>query len=149
MYPIMLGLHNLTRWLVVAAAIYALVRAWRGWLGNAAWTGVDERSGKLFARLLGIQFLIGLLLYFVLSPITKAAFSDFGAAMRDPAIRYFAVEHIVGMVIALALAEIGTARARKASTDIAKFKTAAIFYTIAFVVVLASIPWQRPVLPNF
>lgn len=149
MYPILLGLHNLTRWLVLAAAIYAIVRMWRGWLGNGAWTDVDVRSGKVLVYVTTFQLLLGLLLYFVFSPITRGALSDFGGAMRDPAVRFYAVEHMVGMLVATALIHIGSARSRRAATDLAKFKTGAIFYTLALVAMLASIPWKAPFVPSF
>ena len=38
MYPIVLSLHNLLRWVVLAAAIVAVLRALAGWLGRKPWT---------------------------------------------------------------------------------------------------------------
>ena len=51
--------------------------------------------------------LLGLLLYFVFSPLTKAALGDFAGAMKDPLMRFWAVEHVFGMVIGVALAHVG------------------------------------------
>ena len=93
-----------------------------------------------------IQLLLGLLLYFVFSPITKTAFQDFGAAMADSELRYFAVEHLLMMVIAVVLVHIGRALSRRADTDNSKYKRAAIFFTLSLLVVLAAIPWFRPLL---
>jgi putative Ca2+/H+ antiporter (TMEM165/GDT1 family) len=69
--------------------------------------------------------------------------SDFGAAMKDSGIRFYAVEHFSMMFIAVVLVHIGRAKSKKAKTDLAKFKTATIFYLLALVIILAAIPWSR------
>lgn len=94
----------------------------------------------MFVILLDLQMLVGLLLYFWLSPLTVAALQDFGGAMRSPMLRYFAIEHVVGMIIAIALAHIGRARVRKAPEH-RRARTAAIFYGLALAAILISIPW--------
>ena len=147
MYEIVRSGHNLFRWLVLAIALYALVRAYRGWLGRSAWTSADTTAGKLFTQVMNVQFLLGLLLYVWLSPIMRQAFADFGAAMRSAPIRFYAVEHLVAMVAAVALVHVGVARSRKAATDAAKHRMAAIFFTAATVLMLSRIPWDRPLVP--
>jgi putative Ca2+/H+ antiporter (TMEM165/GDT1 family) len=90
-----------------------------------------------------LQLLSGLILYFFLSPITKLAMSDFGAAMKDAGLRFYAVEHISMMLIAVVLVHIGRAKSKKAKTDSGKFKIATIFFLIALVLMLAAIPWDK------
>ena len=51
------------------------------------------------------------------------------------------------MVIAVILVHIGRALSRRADNDNGKFKRAAIFFTLGLLVVLAAIPWFRPLLP--
>jgi len=92
-----------------------------------------------------VQLLVGLLLYFALSPFTTDAMKDFGAAMRTPALRFWAVEHVFGMVIGVALAHVGRVRIRKAEMS-RRHLVAVIFFGIALVAILASIPW--PGTPN-
>ena len=65
LYPAFIFLHNLTRWLVVAAAVYALARAVWGWLGKRKWEKGDHTAGILFTSMMDLQLLLGLLLYFV------------------------------------------------------------------------------------
>ncbi len=90
-----------------------------------------------------LQFLVGILLYAFYSPLTKAAFANFGAAMQNPDLRFYAVEHISMMVIALALVHIGRAKSKKATSPLKKHRSAAIFYTISLILILAAIPWNR------
>ena len=91
--------------------------------------------------MLDLQVLLGLLLYFVFSPLTKAALSDFGGAMSDPLMRFWAVEHGFGMIIGVALAHAGMSRARKAATDTMRHKRVAVFFILALIAILAAIPW--------
>lgn len=141
MHETTLIVHSLLRWLVLVSAVGALFRAYSGWLGKKAWSDSDRRWNVIFAHSMTTQFVVGLTLYLFISPITTGAFSDFGAAMKDRTMRFWAVEHIFAMFVALALAHIGNARARKGDTDEAKHKAAAIFFTIAVLIILASIPW--------
>lgn len=144
MYPLLLSLHNIIRWVVLIIGIVATVLAFMGWFGRREWTERDRRIGSFFGISLDIQFLIGLLLYFVYSPLTRTALSDFGAAMSAPDLRFIAVEHVFTMLAAIVLAHVGSVLARRAETSQAKFKRAAIFFGLALLLVLVGIPWSRP-----
>jgi hypothetical protein len=141
MYPAFLTVHSLLRWLVLIVALVALARALSAWAGRKGWTAADDRAGKLFVGTLDLQFLIGLVLYVALSPLTSAAFQDFGGAMRNSTLRFWAVEHIFGMFVAVALAHLGSVRARRLSDAVARHRTSAIFYGLALLVILITIPW--------
>jgi len=143
MYTGFLHLHDTLRWLVLLSLVITLVKYVSGWLANQSWKKTDNILGIVFTSLMDIQLLTGLALYFFLSPVTKLAMSDFGAAMKDPGLRFYAVEHFSMMLIAVVLVHIGRAKSKKAKTDLAKFKTATIFFLIALVVILAAIPWNR------
>jgi putative Ca2+/H+ antiporter (TMEM165/GDT1 family) len=143
MYTGFLHLHDTLRWLVLLSLVITLVKYVAGWLGGQRWQKVDNLLGIVFTSLMDLQLLTGLVLYFFLSPITKLAMSDFGAAMKDADLRFYAVEHFAMMLIALVLVHIGRAKSKKAKPDSAKFKTATIFFLIALVVMLAAIPWNR------
>src|SRR5688572_25916466 len=116
LYSLSLFLHSWLRWAIVIIGIIAVVRALGGRSGRP-WTHTDTNVGKWFSIALDIQFVIGILLYVWLSPITQAAFADFGEAMRNSGLRFWAVEHIAGMVIATAVAHVGRAKIRKAGND--------------------------------
>jgi hypothetical protein len=148
MYPIVLGVHNIVRWLVLAAALWVVIRVWRGWMSRATWTDADSMAIRLFVNVLSLQFVLGVVLYAV-SPLVRQGLANMGAAMRDPAIRYFVVEHATVMLIAVALAHIGAGRVRKAGSDSAKFQTASIWFLIVLAAIAAFVPWGRPMVPSF
>lgn len=130
MYGLILLIHSWLRWAVIAAGLVAVVRGGQR----------DGAAGKWFTILVDIQIVLGLLLYFLFSPFTRNALADFGSAMSSPQLRFWAVEHVFGMVIGAALAHVGRARVRKASPD-RRPRVAAIFYGLALLAILASIPW--------
>jgi hypothetical protein len=145
MYGIVLTIHSLLRWAVLVAGLLAAARGITGWRARRPWTLADERAGFWFILTIDLQFLLGLLLYAALSPLTRAAFNDFGAAMKDNVLRFWAVEHLVGMLVAVALAHVGRARVHKTSDDARRHRLVALFFTLALMAILASIPW--PTLP--
>lgn len=144
MYVFLLDIHNLLRWVIVIVGVIAVAMALRGAFARAAWTPQQNTLGRLFTISVDLQFLVGLLLYFVFSPITTGAFRDFGAAMQNDQTRFFLVEHLPVMVVAIVLIHIGAARARR----INRARPAALFYSVAMVLMLLAIPWGRPLLPG-
>lgn len=154
MVSALIAVHSVLRWFVLAAALVAVARAVGGWRLGRSWIDADDRAGRIFVLSFDVQVLMGLLLYVGLSPVTQVAFADFGAAMGDSLLRFWAVEHIFGMLVALALAHVGRARARRVSDDRSRHRTAAIFFGLALLIVFISIPWPgtpagRPLLPTF
>jgi hypothetical protein len=145
MYSGVLLVHSWVRWAVVIAGVLALLRALTGASSRRPWTAADDRAGLWFTIALDVQILIGLYLYFVLSPFTTEALKDFGAAMRNSGLRFWAVEHSFGMLVGVALAHVGRVRVRKAEPS-RRHVIAAIFFGIALIAILASIPW--PGTPN-
>jgi hypothetical protein len=146
MYVSVLFVHSWLRWVVVGLALWVLSHAISGLAGRRDWRPGDDRAVRIFGILLDLQVLIGLLLYFLLSPITTAAVKDFAAAMGNSGMRFWAVEHGFGMLIAVALSHIGKSRIRKLHDPVRRHRTAAIFFGLALVAILVSIPW--PGTPN-
>ena len=108
--------------------------------------GPKIRSAGGSCALFDVQFLLGLLMYVAFSPITHAAFSDIGTAMGQTLLRFYTVEHPLGMIAALACAHIGRARADRVRRRRSRARrTTALFFGIALVLMLVSIPW--PFLP--
>lgn len=141
MYNFLLILHNFLRWIVVIAAAISVVRAFRGWRGSQPWTTADDRAGLIFTSAMDLQLLIGLLLMFVFSPVTKAAFSDMGSAMSDAVLRFFVAEHLPIMIIAIIIAHIGRARTKKIADDVLKHRTAFTLFGMTALLLLMAIPW--------
>ncbi|MBO9154905.1 hypothetical protein ACFOTA_22005 [Chitinophaga sp. GCM10012297] len=154
MHETILGIHSIVRWLILLFGIWAVLRALMGVSGRKPYTSADTKAGLFFMIFLDIQFLLGLILFFV-SPLIKAFMADPGAAMGNTGLRYFPVDHAVTALIAIALVHIGRSKIKKLSDDGKKHKTALIFFLLALVLILAAIPWPgreavgRALFPSF
>jgi hypothetical protein len=143
MYQGFLHLHNFLRWLILLAGLLTVIKAFIGWLGSKNRTNLDNILGVTFVSLLDLQVIIGFVLYFILSPVTRTVFHNFGAAMKNPGLRFYAVEHILTMVIALVIIHLARNKEKRAATDEVKHRVTAIFYTIGLLFILVAIPWDR------
>jgi hypothetical protein len=148
MYTVFLAIHNILRWIVIILAAIALVRAYLGWFGRRDWTETDRKVGIFFASAVDTQLLLGLILYFFLSPVTRPIFSNFNLAMQNPETRFFGLEHILWMVMAVFLVHVGNVLSRRADLPSKSHMAAALWYTLAVVLILVAIPWTRPLFPG-
>ncbi len=146
MYPIVISIHNIVRWIVIIAAVYALFRAYRGWIGKRYWTEADRKAGLYFSVAFDIQFLLGVILAAV-SPLFRSIMLNFQNAMTIDELRAV-VEHIPLMLFALVIVHVTSVLAKRAGDDVRKHRRAAIGYTLASIVMSLAIPWTRPLLPG-
>lgn len=140
MYQFLLILHSWTRWPVVILGLIAVYRAYVGWTGRRPFAKGDNAISASFSGFMWLQVLIGLGLYFGLSPWGLNAMKQAGA-MKDPTARFFGVEHITVMILATLIAQVGRVLLKKAPTDTLKHKKAFIYFGIALLLVLLMIPW--------
>lgn len=141
-YSIFLYIHSWLRWIVLILSILVTIRALVGWFGKKSFTGGEAKTSVFLVASAHLQALLGLILYLFLSPYTKTAFKDFGAAMKNSSLRFWAVEHILMMFLAITFIQLGRTFSKKASTDIQKHKKLAIFTSLALICILAGIPWH-------
>ena len=106
---ITLAIHNILRWVIVLLALYALQRTLGGWIKKSNWNKSVQKSLTFYSIAVDIQLLVGFLLYFVFSQLTKSAFMDFGAAMENRLIRFFTIEHEFFMLLGLVFAHLASA----------------------------------------
>lgn len=103
----------------------------------------DRKLGLIALILTHTQLLIGLITYYVSDWYVELRRLGMGGAMKDSEIRLMSVEHPLMMIVAIVLITIGWSRHKKLTEDKAKFKSFAIFYGIALLVVLSRIPWSQ------
>lgn len=134
MYEIFKDLHSWFRYVVFLLVLVAIIQSLMGWLGKKPYTEINRKI-NLFALISAhTQLLIGIVLYF-LSPFVQFN-SD---TMKNDVTRYFTVEHWFGMIIAIVLITIGHSKAKRIETSEGKHKTIAIFYLVAFLVIIGTI----------
>jgi hypothetical protein len=124
----------LNRFLLLALLLVVIFKTLIGWLNKSEYTNADDKLSLGLFISTHTQLLLGLILYFT-SP--TVIFS--GASMKEPVARYWLVEHITGMLIAIVLITMARITAKKLSDGTAKHKRLFVFNTIALVIILAII----------
>lgn len=136
MYTGLLHAHSGLRWIVLVLIVWALFKAISGWTGQKEYQKSDRLSALLALILTHIQLLIGLALYFI-SP--KVSFE--AGVMESSVLRFYTVEHIVMMIVAIGLITFGFSSAKRLEVSLDKHKRVAITYGIGLLIMIASIPW--------
>lgn len=139
MHQFINNLHSYNRYAILAALVFVLYRSWSGWQGKKSFEKADNTASVVLLGLAHLQLLLGLIQYFGTSTIVQSALADMGAAMKDKWLRYFAVEHLSMMIIAIACIQIGRTTSKKATDDTTKHKKLAIWTTAATVIIVAAL----------
>lgn len=140
-YGLILFAHSLLRWLVLGLALIVCVRSLVAWWRNGAWQTADERFHTALLRVVDIQFLLGLLLYVFLSPLPRTFWMNLGDAMKEPVLRFYGLEHVLAMVVGIAVLHIGRTRSMAAATGALRHRRVWISTLAALVIIMMMIPW--------
>ena len=143
MYTGLLHLHNTLRWVVLIAILVAIVQLLMN--KNAL------KASKVLLISAHTTLVLGLYQYF----FGSAGFSliksmGMAAVMKDNLARFWAVEHIFSMLLAIILITIGHVKYKKGGSS----KTTLILYILALLLIFAAIPWPfraeiaRPLFPG-
>jgi hypothetical protein len=136
----LLHLHSFLRWAILLFFLIAIFKSLGA--GNKPFTKSHATAGLVLTTLCDLNFLVGLIQWFTggfgLKLFQQMPMADI---MKAPVYRFFAVEHITGMLIAIVLVHIGRSYAKKNISDRQKHRKTVLFYVIALIIMLAVIPW--------
>jgi hypothetical protein len=120
----------------------AIYKSYTGMVSGKPFTSADKKIGLFLMTTGHITLLVGLYQW-IAGPWGLKLIQNLGmeAVMKDPVARFYGVEHITGMVIAIVLITIGRGVSKKNIPDRAKHKKTFWFYLIALIIILASVPW--------
>ncbi len=133
-------IHSILRWAVLLFGIWAVLKAIGGLSAKRNYAGADNKTSLFFMISCDLQLLIGLVLYFGNSWFDMLK-SNTAEVMKTGAMRFFAMEHALMMIIAWLLVHVGRSMVKRADTDAQKHKRTLVFFGIALVLILAMIPW--------
>jgi len=139
----LLHLHNALRWVILIALVFAIVQLL---LKKDA-----LKTSKVLLISAHTTLLLGLYQYFF-GPVGFFFIKNMGmaAAMKDKLTRFWAVEHILTMIIAIALITIGHVKYKKGGSP----RNTLILYILALLLIFGAIPWPfrteiaRPLFPG-
>ena len=128
----LIHLHSVLRWFILLGMIYTVIFSFAR-LQNTSLQIVDKKIYTFSMIFYHVQFLIGIILYIMSA---KVVFST--EMMKNTLFRFYTMEHTIGMLLALVFVTIGKKKADSSSTP---YKKLAIYYTLALLITLLSIPW--------
>lgn len=147
-----LYLHSILRYLVLILAAVVAIQSLIGLVSK----GTFKKGNRMTALFLmigcDVQLLLGFILYY--TKVIGTGMLSGGNVMKDPYIRFYAMEHAVSMILGIVLVHLAFRVAKKTMDDGAKFKKILIFSGLAFVLFFAMIPWEgkknvgRPNIPQ-
>ena len=139
----LLHLHNLLRWVVLVAILVAIIRLL---LKKDA-----LKASKVLLISAHSTLVLGLYQYFF-GPVGFFFIKSMGMgeAMKDKVTRFWAVEHISTMLIAIVLITLGHVKYKKGGSA----TTTLVLYILALLLIFSAIPWPfraaiaRPLFPG-
>lgn len=131
--------HSGLRWLILFGVILIIIRSLTGLVSKGAYAKFDKIVGSATVGFMDLQLLLGIVLYFGYSPYTMSLSFNMSNAEE----RFWSIEHLVLMLVAITLGHLGKVRANRAETDKKKFVTQLIFFTVSLALMLMAIPWGR------
>ncbi len=136
-------LHSVWAWAILLAIVIALVNAIIGLTSNKTFEKKDKTLSLVGLIAAHFQLLFGLGVYFVSAGYQAMKVGGFKSIMKDSFYRDQVIEHPLVMIIAIILITIGFSKHKTRGTDKAKFKTIALYYGIALLLILGKIPWGQ------
>ncbi len=128
-------LHSLLRWILLLLLVISVSKVMLG--STKRFFEKDRKMALVVMILAHVQLLIGFALYFMKDYI--GYLSNLGD--QTTFYRFFAIEHMAGMVIAIILITLGYGKVKRGTTDAAKMRAVKVFYGLALIIILVSIPW--------
>jgi hypothetical protein len=136
-------LHSGWAYITLLVLIFAVVNVLIGLTSKKEFKDKDLRISLFTLIVTHLQLIIGFIAFFVSAQFAYVLDNGMGAAMKEPEIRLFVLEHPLMMILAIAAITVGFSKHKRQTTDNSKFKTIAVYYGIALIFVLSRIPWSQ------
>jgi hypothetical protein len=140
MYNGLLHLHSLLRWVILILILVAIFRSLAD--RNKPFTPGHRKTGMFLMITCDIMLLLGLYQWFAGDwGLRSIRLNGMSVVMKNSSLRFFAVEHIAAMILAIILVHIGYSYSKKSIPDKSKHTRTLLFYGLALLIILVSIPW--------
>ena len=133
-------IHNFDRWAILILGMLALIFAIKGIAQKSQYGKTEDKISLFFMIFCDIQLLLGIILLYSSGYIDKIK-SGMGEVMKNPIDRFYIVEHGFMMILAWVLVHVGRTAIKKSPLE-KKHQKTLLFYGIALLIILISIPWS-------
>jgi hypothetical protein len=140
MYNGLLHLHSVLRWIILILLLAAFFKNFIGRKG--AYTDTHRKLGMFLMICADIMLLVGIYQWVTgpwgLKNIQAVGFKEI---MKNSYYRFFAIEHTTGMLLAIIFIHLGYSYGKKSVPDPQKHKRILLYFGLALLIILISIPW--------
>ena len=130
----LLHTHSLLRYFILIMLVLVIVKSLLGLAGKKPYGNWDNKFSLYLLIFTHLQLVAGLILYF-----TSDVVQFNSGTMKTAELRYWAVEHIIGMLLAVVLITVARISSKKLSNDQAKYKRMVIFNGAALLLIVSII----------
>lgn len=140
MYKGLLHLHSVLRWIIL---ILLLVAIFKNYVDrHKAFSPGHKKTGLFLMISADIMMALGLYQWFAGDWGLKSIQANgMSVVMKNSVLRFYAIEHISAMIIAIVLIHLGYNFSKKNVPDTVKHKRSVLYYGLALLIILISIPW--------
>jgi uncharacterized membrane protein len=140
MYNGMLHLHSVLRWIILILLLVAFYKNFADRKG--VFTATHKKLGLYLMICADIMLFVGLYQWFTGNWGLKSIQANgFSTVMKDSTLRFFAIEHTTAMLLAIIFIHLGYSYGKKAVPDSQKHKRILLYFGLALLIILISIPW--------
>lgn len=131
--------HTLISVTFLCAAIWLFYRSIRGYIKNLGYSRLDKSLSYIFIVNLYLQLIFGLLLMANPAPLSEQEMASQDIAVKMVSNRFWPIEHIVLMVFALFIANLGLIFSNSTQIDRERHRKVLVYYTIALIMISLSL----------
>lgn len=134
-YSVTFNIHVYISAITLLAGLSTLGLSIHGWSTRREFNRKDAISSLLFSIGLYFQLILGFIIYFTLRTSLEGTMWEVPDTENDASLRFWAIEHIALMILALFLTQLGRLFIKRSSKSIMKFK-ASLFYNGASLILI-------------
>ena len=138
-YSSAFNIHVYISAITLLAGLTTLGLAIHGWRTNRNFGRKDSVSSLVFSIGLYFQLILGFMIYFTLRTSLEGAVWDVPDTENDASLRFWAIEHIALMILALFLTQLGRLFIKRSSKSILKFKASLFYNSASMLLILFSL----------
>lgn len=140
MYQGLLHLHSVLRWVILILLLVAIYKSFAD--RSKPFTSGHKKLGLYLMVCADLALLVGIYQWYAGDwGLKSIQLNGMSVVMKNSMLRFFAIEHTTGMLIAIILIHIGRSVDKKNIPDLMKHKRTLLIYGLALLIILISIPW--------
>jgi len=138
-YSIIKHVHTVISGAFMIFAVWLIIRSVQGIIKNRAYTGLDKFISYGFIINLYLQLVFGLILFSNHNSSVDDNFSNAEGALKMASNRFWPIEHIVLMLFALFIANLGLILTNQSQSDKEKHKKILTYYVVSILMISISL----------